>query len=125
MKILEGHEKEYKDYCNEHSTGGSKLCLEYSERWAELLEQEIDQTDDVMKCITDNADRLSLKADTIGISGFMYRYSINILSHYWKYGDYLKKWHENEYNFDNNKNDINKSVTSKEYCKIDNDEIER
>lgn len=120
MKILKGHEKEYKDYCTEHSTGGSKLCLEYAERWAELLEQEIDKTDDVMKCIADNANRLSFKADTIGISGFMYSYSVNILSHYWEYGDYLKKWHENEYNLD-----VDKYDSLKEDYILDNDEIER
>lgn len=120
MKILKGYEKEYKDYCTEHSTGGSKLCLEYAERWAELLEQEIDKTDDVMKCIADNANRLSFKADTIGISGFMYSYSVNILSHYWEYGDYLKKWHENEYNLD-----VDKYDSLKEDYILDNDEIDR
>ena len=38
---------------------------------AELLEAEIDKSNDVMKCFVDNADRLSREAGTEGITKSM------------------------------------------------------
>ena len=69
MKILTGKEKRYKDWYDKNSDGYSRACFTYAERWAELLEVEISKTDDVMKCIVENADRLSHEADTEGITG--------------------------------------------------------
>ena len=100
MKILAGKEKEYKDWYDKNSDGYSRACFTYAERWAELLEVEISKTDDVMKCIVENADRLSNEADTEGITGFMYGCAVSILSQYWEYGEELRKWHNKEYNYD-------------------------
>ena len=62
MKILEGHEKEYKDWYDKNSDGYGRVCFTYAERWAEMLENVIESsTEDVMKVIVDNADKLSLK----------------------------------------------------------------
>lgn len=72
----------------------------YAERWAEMLENQIESsTDDVMNVIVDNADRLSHEADTEGITGFMYGCAVSILSQCWKYGEYLRRWHNKEYNY--------------------------
>ena len=57
-------------------------------------------TEDVMKVIVDNADKLSHEADTEGITGYMYGCAVSILSQCWKYGEYLRKWHNKEYNYD-------------------------
>lgn len=59
MRIIKGKEKEYKDWYDKNSDGYSRACFTYAERWAELLEAEIDKSNDVMKCFADNADRLS------------------------------------------------------------------
>lgn len=48
----------------------------------------------------DNADRLSLEADTEGITGFMYGASVGILSKCWEYGEELRKWHNKEYDYE-------------------------
>lgn len=62
-----------------------------------MLESKIkSSTDDPMKVITDNAEKLSNKADTEGITGFMYGCAVNILSHYWKYGEYLSEVIKND-----------------------------
>lgn len=53
-----------------------------------------------MKCFADNADRLSREADTEGITGFMYGCAVSILSQCWVYGEYLRKWHNKEYDYD-------------------------
>ncbi len=50
MRIIKGKEKEYKDWYDKNSDGYSRACSDYAERWAELLEAEIDKSNDVMKC---------------------------------------------------------------------------
>ena len=100
MKIIKGKEKEYKDWYDKNSDGYGRACFTYAERWAELLEEEINKSNDVMKCLVYNADRLSREADTDGITGFMYGCAVNILSKCWEYGEYLRKWHNKEYDYD-------------------------
>ena len=100
MRILEGMEQAYKDWYDLNSDRYSRACFTYAERWAEMLENEIDKTGDVRKAIIDNAKRLSHEADTEGITGFMYGCAANILSQCWKYGEELRKWHNKEYGYD-------------------------
>lgn len=57
-------------------------------------------TDESMKVIVENADRLSNEADVEGITGFMYGCAVSILSQCWKYGEELRKWHNKEYDYD-------------------------
>lgn len=64
----------------------------------ELSEEEYKMV--IMKCFADNADRLSREADTEGITGFMYGCAVSILSQCWEYGEYLRKWHNKEYDYD-------------------------
>ncbi len=66
-----------------------------------MMEEKIEaSSDDVMKVIVDNADKLSYEADEEGITGFMYGCAVSILSQCWKYGELLRKWHNGEYNYD-------------------------
>ena len=103
MKILEGHEKEYKDWYDKNSDGYSRACFTFAERWAELLKKKIEESDDeTMKVIVGNARELSDEADTDGITGFMYGCAVSILSQCWKYGEYLRRWHNKEYSYDGN-----------------------
>lgn len=100
MKIIEGKEKEYKEWYDKNSDAYSRACFTFAERWAELLEEKIDNSSDCpMKVIVDNAEKLSREADTEGITGFMYGCSVDILSRVWKYGDKLRKWHNRKYNY--------------------------
>ena len=92
MKILKGKEQDYKDWYNKNSDPYGHACFTYAERWAEMLENAIDNSpDESMKVILDNADRLSREADTEGITGFMYGAAVSILSQCWKYGEELRK----------------------------------
>lgn len=66
-----------------------------------MMEEKIEaSSDDVMKVIVDNADKLSYEADEEGITGFMYGCAVSILSQCWKYGELFRKWHNGEYNYD-------------------------
>lgn len=99
MKILQGHEKAYKDWYDKNSDGYGRVCFTYAERWAEMMEAGIEESDNPMHYIVDNAERLSHEADTDGITGFMYGCAVSILSQCWEYGDLLRKWHNNEYGY--------------------------
>ena len=101
MKILKGKEQDYKEWYNKNSDPYGHACFTYAERWAELLENSIENsTGEPMKVIVDNADRLSCEADTEGITGYMYGMAVSILSQCWEYGEALRKWHNKEYNYE-------------------------
>jgi hypothetical protein len=46
--------------------------------------------------LEDIADSTSSEADIEGITGFMYGATVNVLAHYWKYGDQLRRWHNSK-----------------------------
>ena len=86
MKILKGKEQDYKDWYNKNSDPYGHACFTYAERWAEMLENAIENSPyEPMKVILDNADGLSREADTEGITGFMYGIAASILSQCWKF----------------------------------------
>lgn len=100
MKIRKGKEKEYKDWYNKNNDPYDRACLTFAERWAELLEEQITKSDNVMQCIIDNADKCSHEADTEGITMFMYGCAMIVLAQCQEYGEYLRKWHNKEYGYD-------------------------
>ena len=101
MKILKGKEQEYKEWYDKNSDSYSRACFTYAERWAELLETKIENSDkEISEVFKKYAEEYSHKADTEGISGFMYGVAIQILSMEWEYGEYLRKWHNKEYDYE-------------------------
>ena len=102
MKIKNGMENKYKEWFDKNNDPYGRRCFTYAECWAELLESNIIDNCDIQKVIVDNAEECSRKADTDGITGFMYGMAVSILSECWEYGDYLRKWHNKEYNYEGN-----------------------
>ena len=101
MKIVKGKEQEYKDWYEKNSDPYGRACFTYAERWAGMMEKEIDESkENAMKVIVDNAEKLSHEADKEGITGFMYGIAVSILSQCWEYGECLRKWHNKEYEYD-------------------------
>lgn len=98
MKIRSGMEEEYKKGYNNNLDGYGSAVYRYAERWADLMEKDIEKSGDPAKSIEENADKRSHEADTEGISGFMYGCAVSILSHCWEYGEILRKWHNKQYN---------------------------
>lgn len=89
------------DYWNETKRinaddGYGMATIEYSENWAKLMQKEISHGKTLAEC----AEKTSFELGFLGITGFMYGISVNILSHCWKYGEELRKWHNKEYNYD-------------------------
>lgn len=62
----------------------------YAERWANLMEEQINGDG---KQVGKVAKETSHKADTSGITGFMYGCAVLVLSHCWKFGEELRQWH--------------------------------
>ena len=103
MKIKEGKEQEYKDWHDKNSDSYSRACFTYAERWADMLEELIEMTNELPEdVIKHHAEEYSHLADTEGITGFMYGCAVSILSLCWQYGEELRKWHNKEYNYDGN-----------------------
>lgn len=66
-----------------------KGVIDYVERWASLMETEIESG----KSVEEIAERTSHEADTEGITGFMYGCAVSVLSQVWEHGEELRRWH--------------------------------
>lgn len=66
-----------------------KGCVDYAERWAIQMQERLAKNEKLENI----AKEESHKADTEGITGFMYGCAVNMLSQCWKYGEELRIWH--------------------------------
>lgn len=97
MKIKQGMEEAYQEGYNNNLDPYGHAVYTFAERWAELMEREITKAGDASKAICENAERLCRKADTEGITGFMYGCAVSILAQCWEYGEILRVWHNDQY----------------------------
>lgn len=84
----------------------------YAKSWAELLEARIPESatsEQVASVIASHAKEDSHKADTEGITGFMYGAAVSILSRCWIYGEELRRWHNLDTQLDTEGEEANKS----------------
>lgn len=89
-------QKAYDDWkTNQKGDPYSLACFTYAERWAALMEAEMEEKPDTD--FAELAKRLSNTADVEGITGFMYGMAVNILSKCWVNGELLRLWHNGEY----------------------------
>lgn len=72
-----------------NSDGYGKAVVDYTARWADLMESHIRAGSKV----ADIAKATSHEADTEGITGFMYGCAVSTLAEVWEYGEELRKWH--------------------------------
>lgn len=94
MQIAAGQEQAYAQYKELNSKDSySKGVVDFGERWADLMEKEIAQG----KTVVEIAEEASHKADTDGITGFMYGAAVSALSQFWAHGKDLAKWHNRQY----------------------------
>lgn len=66
-----------------------RRCYTYAADWAAAMERELAKGRTVADC----AEETSREADTDGITGFMYGVAVSLLSHWWKHGETLRRWH--------------------------------
>jgi hypothetical protein len=70
----------------------------FAVRWADLMENGIEEG----KELKDVAKETEYPADTERITGAMYNSAVNYLVLVWKYGEQLKKWHNDKYGYNGN-----------------------
>lgn len=89
MQIKPEFVEQYKSYVAKNSDPYGAGVVQFSERWADLMEKEIAAG----KKLGDIADATSRAADTEGITGFMYGCAVSALATFWIHGEELRKWH--------------------------------
>jgi hypothetical protein len=98
MRIKAGKMNDWTKTVTVNSQDGySKACVNYAMRWAELMENAIDEA--IAQVIAERADDMSHEADIDGITGFQYGAAVSMLSDMWAYGDYLRMWHNKKYGY--------------------------
>lgn len=103
MKIIDGKEQEYIDYKNKCIASGNERYLIYAEKWANALEEKIQNSNDsVYTVIKENASLLSYESGETIYNKFTRGIGVTILYSFWIYGDELTQWCNDCY--DKNKN---------------------
>ena len=89
MKIKPTLEAEYNEYKAKNNDPYGGGVVMFTERWADLMEAEMASGKKIEDCAKDT----SHKADTEGITGFMYGCAVQALAHFWEHGEILRRWH--------------------------------
>ena len=69
--------------------------IQFAERWADIMEIKMNSG-----CqLKDIANEASHKADTDGITGYMFGAAVAVLTSCWKHGEELRMWHNEKYHY--------------------------
>ena len=94
MRVL--NQAEWDDLVARNSKDAYGACtVRYAQAWAELMEQRM-PAEPTMKDFVEHASKASHDADTEGITGFMYGYTVGALAKYWVHGELLRRWHNKD-----------------------------
>lgn len=97
MKLKQGQKAAYAKYVKANSKDGySKAVVDYTERWAALMEAAIGTqtiSNAIEHTIRSVAKDTSHEADSEGITGFMYGCAVSALAQFWEHGEVLRRWH--------------------------------
>lgn len=94
FEIIPERADEYKIHVDNNSKDGySKGVIEYGENWAKLMQIELAAG----KTLVDIAEETQKGLGYLGITGFQYGCAVKGLSHFWKHGEELRKWHNKGY----------------------------
>lgn len=121
MKIRSGQETIWQEYRERNQDFYGQGIIDYAERWANLMEAKLEKiapqlpsprnaadSEILQKMLGAIADPLSHKADTDGITGFMYGAAVSTLANVWEYGEELRRWHNLETQIGNEGEKANK-----------------
>lgn len=89
FKIKPDMQSKWKEALANNTDAYGRRCFTYAADWASLMESELAAG----KELKDVAKETSHKADTDGITGFMYGKAVSILAHVWEHGEALRQWH--------------------------------
>lgn len=98
MRIKPEMEQKYREGYDNNLDPYGHAIFTYAERWAELMEKDIEASGNAEESIRAHAEERSHEADTEGITGYMYGCVVAILADAWEYGEPLRLWHNAQYN---------------------------
>ena len=87
MKIVDDQAWQSRRDNNTDPYGGG--VISYAERWADLMEARMAEGHTLEEVAKDT----SRKADSDGITGFMYGAAVAVLASVWEHGEALRRWH--------------------------------
>jgi len=90
MKIKD--QKQYDIWRDSNQDDYGKACLDYGEKWAELMEQHISQGKRVCE-VAKETSYIVNKMSGFQITGFMYQCAILFLDKTWEHSDELLQWY--------------------------------
>ena len=93
MKLID--KSGWEQFASVNNDPYGSCVVRYAERWANMMEEEMENG----KSLIEIADTTSIKADTEGITGFMYGCAVSVLARVWEHGEELRKWHNKEYGY--------------------------
>ena len=77
------------------------MCFAFAEKWAELLEKEIDNDHDIKAVLKKYAiAKMHEASEGMETTSFTFAIASNILAKCWEYGSYLKKFNANRLGFE-------------------------
>lgn len=91
MKIRAGMESVYASVRNENTQDGrTNDIINYAERWADMMEQEIGKG----ASVSEAAAKTRFEANQENLSWFMYGNAVRLLSNFWEHGEKLRQWQQ-------------------------------
>ena len=91
MKIKPGMESVYASLKNEMTQDGrNNAVISYAERWADMMEQSIDNG----ASVSEAAAQTRYEANQENISWFMYGNAVRVLVNFWDHGEELRQWQQ-------------------------------
>lgn len=106
MQLKPNTETEYEAYKAENSSDPySARVVSYGEDWANLMEARLAKGEKIIDIASDT----SRKADTDGITSFMYGCAVSALARFWIHGEELRQWHNLDIQISNEGEKANES----------------
>lgn len=94
MEIVK--EAEFKAWKDKNTDTYGSAIFRFAEQWADEMEKKLAEGKKVFQ-IAEECERIVDRRPEFGITGYMYGAAVSILTHHWKYGDALARWHNKKY----------------------------
>lgn len=96
FSVADGKAQEYLQVREQsHADFYGAGVIRYLENWASMMEKKMADGATVAQA----AQSTQYEADEQGVTGYMYGCAVHILSDFWKYGEELRQWHNQQYGY--------------------------
>ncbi len=93
--IKNGTELDYQKCKDANQDLYGRSVILYAERWAGMMEQDMKNG----LTVAEAAERTRYIADTVGITGYMFGFALNVLDEFWEHGEALRTWYDQSHTY--------------------------